>query len=130
MTLSELSAEWLIQKAIETAATERRRAVEDQMRSLTGVAENETGTVNTEADGGYKIKITCRMNQKIDGDKLQAIAIENGTFGQLGNLFRWKAEINSKNWKAADETITRPLLGAITTTPARASFAITKGDEK
>ena len=82
-----------------------------------------TETANT---GEYKIKIVGRMNRKVDADKLHELAIENGLEAHLQNLFRWKPEINAKAWAAADEAITKPLLDAITTTPGRASFAITK----
>ena len=66
------------------------------------------------------------MNRKVDSDKLQELAAENGLTEHLSTLFRWKPDIDAKAWKAADESITRPLMGAITTTPSRASFVIIK----
>ena len=96
------------------------------MLSLIGVAENFEGIENAEAPGGYKIKITGRMNRKVDADALQELAAEAGLTGHLSSLFRWKPEIDAKAWKSADASITSPLMGAITTTPSRASFAITK----
>ena len=126
MTYSELCQFWIQAKEDEKTAIEHRRAYEDKLLSLIGVSENFEGTENAEAPGGYKIKITGRMNRKVDSDKLQELAAENGLTEHLSTLFRWKPDIDAKAWKAADESITRPLMGAITTTPSRASFVITK----
>ena len=129
MTYSDLCDLWMQAKEDEKTAIEHRRAYEDKLLSLIGVSENFEGTENAEAPGGYKIKITGRMNRKIDADKLQEIAAEHGLTEHLSSLFRWKPDINSKAWEKADESITRPLMGAITTTPGRASFAITQEQE-
>lgn len=126
MTYSDLCALWMQAKEDEKTAIENRRAYEDKLLSLIGVAENFEGTENAEAPGGYKIKVTGRMSRKIDSDKLQELAAEHGLSEHLSSLFRWKPDIDAKAWKAADESITRPLMGAITTTPSRASFTITK----
>jgi len=123
--LDELSQKWLRAKEIEREAIEERRQIEDKLLSLIGVPETLEGT-ETANTGEYKIKIVGRMNRKVDADKLHELAIENGLEAHLQNLFRWKPEINAKAWAAADEAITKPLLDAITTTPGRASFAITK----
>jgi hypothetical protein len=94
--------------------------------SLIGVAENMEGTENVETDGGYKIKITGRMTRKVNGERIQEIAAEEGLTDHLQSLFRWKPEVNMSAWKSADKAITGPLLGGITTQPGRASFTITK----
>jgi len=123
--LDELSHNWMRAKDLERIAIEERRQIEDKLLSLIGVPETLEGT-ETANTGEYKIKIVGRMNRKVDADKLHELAIENGLEAHLQNLFRWKPEINAKAWAAADEAITKPLLDAITTTPGRASFAITK----
>ena len=123
MTLSDLSAQWLAAKETEKAAQEERRLIEDRMLSLIGLPEAFEGTENAEA-GEYKIKLVGRLNHKIDADRLQEIAAEQGLTDHLGSLFRWKPEINARVWKAADESITNTLLEAITTTPGRPSFSI------
>ena len=68
------------------------------------------------------------MNRKVDIEKLQEIAADHDLTEHLSSLFRWKAEINSNKWKEAADSITQPLLGAITTTPGRPSFSITTKD--
>jgi hypothetical protein len=123
--LQSLSAEWIRAKREESDAAARRRAIEDAMLSLIGIPETLDGTENAEAPGGYRIKVVGRINRKVDGDKLQELAAEAGLSDHLARLFRWKPEINARAWEAADESITRPLAGAITAKPGRPSFAIT-----
>ena len=123
--IDDLAQNWLDAKSAELAAIERRRQLEDKLLSLAGIAENMEGTENVETDGGYKIKITGRMSRKIDADRIQDIAAEEGSSEHLSSLFRWKPELNMAAWKNADKSITDPLLGGITTKPGRASFQIT-----
>ena len=124
--IDDLAQNWLDAKSAEQAATERRRELEDKLLSAVGVAENMEGTENVETDGGYKIKITGRMSRKVDADRIQDIAAEEGSTEHLSSLFRWKPELNMAAWKNADKSITDPLLGGITTKPGRASFQITQ----
>lgn len=122
-----LYQEWLDAKAEEAEATSRRRILEDRLVAQFNVASNLDKTANFEADG-FKIKVEGRINRKINTDLLQEIAAENGLTAHLGSLFRWKPEINAAAWKAADEAIIKPLMDAITATPGRPSFTITKKD--
>lgn len=124
--LNELSEMWLSAKEAERIAVEERRKVEDRLLSLIGIAENMEGTETAVTEEGYAIKVVGRLNRKVDSEKLQLLAIEAGLEEHLSSLFRWKPEINAVMWKAADSSITNPLLGAITTTPGRPSFSITK----
>lgn len=125
MTYSELCYNWIQAKQAEKDAVDARRNIEDQLKSLLNVAETFEGTSNNDIDG-YKIKVVGRMSRKVDSDKLQELAAENGLTEHLSSLFRWKAEIASKTWESADESITSPLMDAITTTPSRPTFTITK----
>lgn len=82
------------------------------------------GQQTTEASD-YKVKVTCRMTRKVDAEALQELALESGIgHDTLSALFRWKPELNMKEWKAAAPEITGALAGAITTTAGRPSFAI------
>lgn len=125
VSLQNLSALWIEAKAREVKATNDRRAIEDQMRSLIGIADNLDGTMTAKPDG-YVVKVTGRINRKVNADKLQELAAEAGLTEHLSSLFRWKPEINMTAWKATDAAITTPLLGAITSEAGRPSFAITK----
>lgn len=124
MDLATLSREWLMAKATEAAAQAHRRTIEDQMRSLIGVPETLEG-VTKAAPEGYEIKVTGRIDRKVDSEKLQELAAEAGLSDHLPNLFRWKPELNINVWKATDKSITDALAGAITAKPSRPSFAIT-----
>lgn len=126
--LDELSVLWLESKEKERMAVEARRIYEDQMLKIIAIAEDFEGTKNSMTDAGLEIKVVGRMNRKVDADKLQDIAAEHGLTDHLATLFRWKPEINATAWKASDESITSPLQDAITTTPGRPSFSITKKD--
>ena len=122
--IDDLAKNWLAAKEAEKVAAENRRKLEDQLISLIGVAESMEGTEKVQTDGGYKIKITGRMTRKVDSERIQDIAAEEGLTDHLSSLFRWKPEVNMSAWKNADKSITGPLLGGITTQPGRASFSI------
>ena len=122
--LKELSRQWMHFKADEEKAQTERRKVEDQMVKLLVIPESFESTEIAEPDG-FVVKIAGRIDRKVDGDKVWALATENGLTDHLEKLFRWKPEINMSAWKAADESITGPLAGAITAKPGRPSFKIT-----
>lgn len=118
--MRDLCAEWIAAKTAEMDAIERRREIEDLM------AKRVDGNGKGGHWPGYKVKIAARDNWKIDSDRLQEIAEATGLTDHLPRLFRWKPEVNMSLWKASDEAVTRPLLDAITITPGRPSFTITK----
>lgn len=120
--------DWIKAKTDEAAATKKRREIEDKLVKQFSIPENLEGTKNLEADS-FKIKIEGRINRKVNSDKLQELAAEHGLTEHLASLFRWKPEINMTVWKAADASITTPLLDAITATPGRPSFTITKAGD-
>ena len=124
--VSELAESWLMLKEQERIATENRREVEDLLIKMLEVSEGLDGTKKFTIDNKLEIKIVGRMNRKVDIEKLQQLAAENGLQEHLSFLFRWKADVNLAIWKAANESITKPLLGAITSVPGRPSFSITE----
>lgn len=119
---------WTSAKKAEAEAVEWRRRTEDAMLAIFKIDDDFQGTENFGV-GDYKVKVVGRLNRKIDSEKLQDLAAEHGLSEHLAGLFRWKPEINSTAWKAADKSITQPLLDAITTTPGRPSFAITTKEQ-
>ena len=122
--LQSLVKEWLESKAAESQAVQRRREIEDQLKALTNIPEDLDGTKTLDVPG-YVVKVTGRIDRKVDADIVQEIAAEHGLDAHLSTLFRWKPELNMNAWKAADESITRQLSSAITAKPGRPSFAIT-----
>jgi hypothetical protein len=125
--LKTLSAEWMQHKAAEEHAVVERRKIEDLMVKLLAMSENFEGTETAEPEG-FVVKISGRIERKVDGDKVQELAAEFGLTEHLAKLFRWKPEINMAIWKATDEAITKPLAGAITAKPGRPSFKIITKD--
>jgi chorismate mutase len=119
MTLDEMITVWTQAKESERQATELRRNIEDEIKAALSVPDDLEGTFTA-----GPVKITGRIDRKVDADKLQELAAEAGLTEHIRSLFRWKPEINQAAWKAADESITRPLLGAITSKPGRPSFAL------
>jgi hypothetical protein len=122
--LKSLSADWLSFKIDEEKATTERRKIEDQMVKLLAIPDNFEGTETAEPEG-FVVKVSGRIDRKVDSNKLQELALESGLSDQLPNLFRWKPEVNMAAWKAADKSITQLLAGAITAKPGRSTFKIT-----
>lgn len=115
---------WQRAKAAELKAVDQRRKAEDDLIEALKLSKNEEGTQNVKREG-FAIKVTNRFNRKVDGDKLQALALEAGIdHDVLQGLFRWKPELSLTAWKAASPTITSALADAITTTAGRPSVAI------
>ena len=122
--MNGLYKEWILLKEVEKNATENRRKIEDELIKQLHVPETIDETLHYEREG-FDIKVVGRLNRKVDTEKLQELAAQAGLSEHLSSLFRWSCEINSAVWKASDDALTKPLLGAITTKPARPSFTIT-----
>ena len=118
-----LYRDWLNAKEDERHAIEKRREIEDQLVKIKGLPEFYEGTKSFK-DLGYKIKVNYRLNTRIDIDLLHEVAAENGLTSHLGELFRWKPEINKKAWDACAPEITQTLEEAVTTSLGRPSFSI------
>lgn len=126
--IAELRTEWVNFKLSEKIAADNRRKIEDELVKLLEVPESLDGTQTFDFADGSKMKIVGRMNRKVDPEKLRDLAAEHGVEDHLANLVRWKAELNLTAWKHADESITNPLAGAITTKPGRPSFSFEDKD--
>jgi len=118
---------WMDAKAAEASAIAARRAIEDQLLEMLKIDPASEGVKNIEAEG-FAVKITSRLDRKVDAEKLQDLAREAGLSEHLSSLFRWTPSINLAVWKASAPNITSALAGAITTKPGRPSFAITPAD--
>ena len=121
----DLLTAWMDAKEAERSAQERRRDLEDKIADAMRVPADLDGTMRRVFDD-VEVKIVGRIDRKVDTDALQDLAREAGLTDHLSALFRWKAEINAKAWERADESITKPLIGAITAKPGRPSFSIEK----
>jgi len=124
MNTSELSKLWLKAKSDEHEAQERRRSIEDQLSKALKV-DDRLDAVQTTKLSDFTVKVTTRLNRKVDADLVQEIASENYMIDYLSQLFRWKPDINLTAWKNAPKEVTQQLSKAITTTASRPSFSIT-----
>jgi len=124
----ELSSRWLELKRNEEMAVVERRFIEDKMTALMKIQESLEGVETKEIDG-LIIKVTGRIDRKVNSDLVQELAAQHGLSSHLPDLFRWTPAINMKAWKRADKAITEPLLDAITSKAGRPSYKITFNEE-
>lgn len=124
-TLQDLSAEWIEAKETEREAVERRRLIEDEIGRIMGLKQTDEESRKLEAKP-FLIKVTSRINRKVDGDLAQEIAAENDMQDHLSLLFRWKPELSMSAWHAVGDNVKSVFARAITATPGRPSFTITK----
>ena len=123
--LQKLAEEWMEAKSVEKDAVEQRRLIEDELVRLLEVQQTDEHTRKVEAKP-FVIKIACRINRKVDGDLAQEIAAENDMQDHLGLLFRWKPELSMTAWDGVGDNVKQVFARAITATPGRPSFTITK----
>lgn len=126
--IDELSKNWIELKKIEQESQEARRAIEDELVKFLKINETDKGT-KTEKTEWHVIKITCRLDKKVNSEAIIELASEFDLKNHLERLFRWKAEVNEMAWKNADKRITDILERGITSKPGRPSFSITNKEE-
>jgi hypothetical protein len=102
----------------------RKEEIVTAMRSAMALPDDGEGTQNFEC-GELLVAATMRLNRKVDAEKLDELAKENGLEDKLTTLFRYKPEVSMTAWKAADPSITEKLLPAITTTAGSLGIKIT-----
>ena len=127
--MREIAAEWAAEKEVERQATENRRILEDEMVKSFALQPDLDSTVTKEIDG-FVIKITGRIDRKVDADKIQELAAQHGLESHLSTLCRWKPEINITTWRNTDPKITALLAPAVTAKPGRPSFSIAQNKEE
>jgi len=127
--MREIAAEWHAEKEVERQAVENRRRLEDEMVKSFALQPDLDSTVTKQIDD-YVIRITGRIDRKVDADKIQELAAQHGLESHLSTLCRWKPEINLSVWKATDPKITALLAPAITAKPGRPSFLIVQNKEE
>jgi hypothetical protein len=123
--LQKLAEEWLEAKNAEAEAIEKRRSIEDEVVRLLEISSMDDHAREFEADP-FTFKITYRINRKVNGDLAQEIAAEHDMQDYLPMLFRWKPELSMAAWKGVGDNVKSVFAPAITSTPGRPSFAITR----
>lgn len=124
-TINNLARLWASFKEDEVKAIKHRREIEDELSKILMINHAQEGMVVLDTDK-FEIKVQTRMTRKVDADKLQEIAAEHDLSKHLSTLFRWKADIDMKSWKASEPEVTTLFSQAVTTTAGRPSYTITK----
>ncbi len=124
-----LYQKWIDAKAAEGAAMAKRREVEDMLTDTLNIDASSDGS-QTIKEGGYKATITTRINRTVDSVKVQEVAAENGIpFSVLQRVFRWKADIDKREFRNEKDEVKALLSQAITAKPGRPSYKIEKIEE-
>jgi hypothetical protein len=123
-TLDELLAFWLEAKDFELQAKNRRLDMESRLLKILEIKEDETYRTD---HGDYRLEIVAKKTRKINTERAERLAAENGLQDQLFRLFRWKAELNSVNWKSASDEVREIFRDAVIEENAKHSFIIKKG---
>jgi len=126
--IDSLSEKWLVAKEKEASMASIRRSIEDEICELSGAKSDENGVIDC-STARHTVKVTTKINQTVDGDKVQEIANEKGLMHHLPDLFRWKPSINKKVWDKTHEAVKCELSGAITSKPGRATINIERTEK-
>jgi len=121
--MTNIYQQWLEAKAAESAARATRLEIEKQICTAHEFDKTFGGVATHEVEK-YVVKITGRITRKVDVEKVRDIAINNNLEGQLENLFRWKCEIDARNWKAAGADTTDVFLPAIESKPGKPAVTV------
>ncbi len=120
--LSVLAALRADAKTAEDQAIARRRNLDTEIAAR--LKDREEGSV-TQEDGEYKIQVTYKVTRKVDTAALQ----KDWEFinGNVQQAFNWKAELNTKHFRALQELGVADLATVsnyITTSPASPSVTV------
>lgn len=124
MEINEIVKSLYEARQVEAAAKAVRVGLEEELAAAIGVPEDWEGS-KTNAVGGFKVKLTRKINVQIDDVRLRELARVNNLTALLDRCFRWKPEIVKKEWGAAPEKEKLILSGALMFTPGKASFSVT-----
>ena len=98
-TIDALCAEWMKAKQAEYDAKARRLAIEEALAAAVPCESDEGSAVGIA--GSYKVTVTRKMTRTVDTDALSAawaLLPENAR-----KVFRWKADIDTRAMRAAQD---------------------------
>ena len=113
----------------EAIKTERMRT-EKALAYALGMPREWEGT-KTNTVGVYKLTLKRAMNCRIDAARLEQLAGSSEAMADaVKKAFRYKPEIDKKEWKALPDEMRSALSPAITMTPGKPSFTIINNNEE
>ena len=108
----------------ERRAKNKRVELEAQLARAIEMPETWEGSMTNHV-GDFKIKVSRKMNVKIDSDAVKGLMMESPQLEIFGKtVFRWKPEIDKKEWDSAPPEVIKAFSSAITRTPGKPSFSI------
>jgi len=124
-----LCEEYMKIKEWEAKSAARKLAIETELLKNYQISKLEGS--KTLRDEGFKIGLLGRTNKTVNAEALRSLPSEYPeiTNEVLGRVFRWKPEIDAKAWKEQSKEVTEILSRAITVTPAKITFNISKDEE-
>ena len=114
LKLNILQKAWIRAKQEEDKARNSRLEIEAELVKLSGMPDDHEGSLNLGA-----VKVSYSLTKKVNKETLLSCGIP---MDRLGELFRWKPEIDAKAWKKASQEEKDVLIKAIETKPAKPSF--------
>lgn len=115
---------WKASKDAEDAAKDARLTAELQILALLEKPDDFKGYVKLEGVSvayGESVKVDTEMLQDMSGD---------ANFAIVNKLFRWKAELNAKEWKEAPKETRRHFSRVLSIKPTKPAFTRHNDKEK
>ena len=119
ITLAQVLPAWMQAKEDERKATEHRRSLDRMIQSL--LPNKDEGSVS-QAEGNYKVTVQYKLDRKLDVDRLRNEW--NAIPADCQQAIKWKAELNTTQFRKLDEQSVRALSGFITTSPSSPSVKV------
>lgn len=125
MKLNEAINQWVKAKELEEEFRNTRYALEKVLIKLLDIDTNKEGRLSA-MHGKYRVTHSTKLGYKVDAEKAKEIAAAHHKSKLLNDMFTWKAEYKKSFWNEADESLKQMFAEAITITPQKTSFMITK----
>lgn len=128
MNVLELTQRLYEVKEEETAVKNKRLQIEEQLTEALNIPDQWEGSKTMKVDR-FKVNVSRKMNTRID-KSLILFAGEKGLTEYLGKIFRWKPELDKKQWDSSDENIRAAFSEVVVQTPGKPSFTVTVNDKE
>ena len=113
----------------EAGLKAKRQEAEKWLMGALGYDPTTEGTVHFGDEDNF-VTFEVGRTYKVDTDKLEELVQENQISGETADkVFRWKADVNAKEWKSLDEDAKTILAQAVTTKTDSPSIKINLAKE-
>ena len=126
--LKGLAKDWKFQQVRRNDAANVMKEIEEEIASILQVPHDMVGT-RTHGEEGLEIKITGKMNHKVDQKELHELAERHNKMDVLNDYYRINVSLDVAGWKKANQDIVKALSPTSTSKPAKLSFKIDTGEK-